>query len=535
MIAGVLALAGIYIIFRSHAAINNADFNNDGIVNITDLSILASHWNQTGLTQAQGDANGDGAVNITDLSILATQWGTNPGGGGGTAGCTTTNNGIAGFPCATQQGGAAGVPTGTNLRVLTSCTGGGGSCSLDQNGQATGLPSGMSWSASQGFYLGGNCTTPIVLSGWEFIGLHGLSVAVGNGTLVNGTAPPATPCVTIKNSLFKGDAGVGIYQDTSHCNGFSLCGPVVLQNDEFTTKWDGPFNTTPGVEKACGGSILSTDCFVMASGKNLYLANDYFHELLGWATPPSGNDAIVNTVMRDEDCGNMCPYPLCDQAHPTDPYGRSLEPNCNNGLWANGADHFHAAMWEINQFNNLANFWFKDNVFSCNWIPPSSGVGCSADVTVYPNSKAVDNILFDHNLFTSFDSGPPGSQSTQVTNCTEIGVSGGAGIGDVPPGITNVIMKNNVWDANNGGNCGVQGVAQDFRGWDARNPPIDTSGTPSTNSDYGLGTGPWGTSSYTATHNDYWCNNLFSNGTRVMVNGIDPNPIVNGAETYTCP
>jgi predicted alpha-1,2-mannosidase len=50
-----------------------ADLNGDGRVNVTDLSILLSHWAQTG-TAVPGDINGDGVVNITDLSSLLTAW-----------------------------------------------------------------------------------------------------------------------------------------------------------------------------------------------------------------------------------------------------------------------------------------------------------------------------------------------------------------------------------------------------------------------------------------------------------------------------
>ena len=70
-----LALAGLYLIFRSLAASTNADLNADGIVDIKDLSILAGHFGQTAATFAQGDINGDGRVDIADLSLLAADWG----------------------------------------------------------------------------------------------------------------------------------------------------------------------------------------------------------------------------------------------------------------------------------------------------------------------------------------------------------------------------------------------------------------------------------------------------------------------------
>ncbi|HVU87564.1 MAG TPA: dockerin type I repeat-containing protein [Pirellulales bacterium] len=46
------------------------DFNQDGKVNLTDYSILTSHWLQTGVSGANGDLNGDGTVNITDFSLF---------------------------------------------------------------------------------------------------------------------------------------------------------------------------------------------------------------------------------------------------------------------------------------------------------------------------------------------------------------------------------------------------------------------------------------------------------------------------------
>jgi hypothetical protein len=50
------------------------DLNNDGKVNITDLSILLTNWGKTG-TGINGDINSSGKVDITDLSILLSKWG----------------------------------------------------------------------------------------------------------------------------------------------------------------------------------------------------------------------------------------------------------------------------------------------------------------------------------------------------------------------------------------------------------------------------------------------------------------------------
>lgn len=59
------------IITRRMYLISKADFNLDGKVDLSDLSILAQYWQQT-VTIA--DANFDGKVDLSDLSILASDW-----------------------------------------------------------------------------------------------------------------------------------------------------------------------------------------------------------------------------------------------------------------------------------------------------------------------------------------------------------------------------------------------------------------------------------------------------------------------------
>lgn len=53
------------------------DANNDGMVDVGDLGILAGNYGmQSGATWAQGDFNNDGAVDVGDLGILAGNYGT---------------------------------------------------------------------------------------------------------------------------------------------------------------------------------------------------------------------------------------------------------------------------------------------------------------------------------------------------------------------------------------------------------------------------------------------------------------------------
>jgi hypothetical protein len=50
------------------------DANHDRVVDVADLGILASNWQETAATFAQGDFNYDGMVDVADLGILATNW-----------------------------------------------------------------------------------------------------------------------------------------------------------------------------------------------------------------------------------------------------------------------------------------------------------------------------------------------------------------------------------------------------------------------------------------------------------------------------
>ena len=51
------------------------DADQDGDVDIEDLSLLASNWDTCGKTWSDGDFTNDGCVDIEDLSLLASNWG----------------------------------------------------------------------------------------------------------------------------------------------------------------------------------------------------------------------------------------------------------------------------------------------------------------------------------------------------------------------------------------------------------------------------------------------------------------------------
>ena len=62
-------------------ALTASDVNTDGVVNILDLTLIATHFGET-LTTDQTpnpDVNGDGVVNILDLTLVASYFGKRSG------------------------------------------------------------------------------------------------------------------------------------------------------------------------------------------------------------------------------------------------------------------------------------------------------------------------------------------------------------------------------------------------------------------------------------------------------------------------
>lgn len=59
---------------RALKGLLRADFNNDGLVDIADLSILLYHYGRRGAGIDPFDFNKDGVVDILDISILLYYW-----------------------------------------------------------------------------------------------------------------------------------------------------------------------------------------------------------------------------------------------------------------------------------------------------------------------------------------------------------------------------------------------------------------------------------------------------------------------------
>ena len=67
------------------------DANEDGRVDINDLTIVLSHFGQTGAAWNQGESTGSGTVDINDLTIVLSHFGQSLGAtAGGMAACAGT-------------------------------------------------------------------------------------------------------------------------------------------------------------------------------------------------------------------------------------------------------------------------------------------------------------------------------------------------------------------------------------------------------------------------------------------------------------
>jgi hypothetical protein len=195
----VLGLVGTCYLISSFALPNPnlpGDLNNDQVVNITDLSLLLSHY---GAVDATADINSDGTVNILDLSILLSNYGktyTPP---------TTASSWTNGWGSYTSVGQKwpgsdwrsfsdnspfnTPIPTSPRLIANSSAV----SSTLIGFGQMqkfvaqldghTGEPTYYSVSSDPVFKI--HCTKP-----WGTCGLEGKSIHIPAGAVVEGGSPP---------------------------------------------------------------------------------------------------------------------------------------------------------------------------------------------------------------------------------------------------------------------------------------------------------------------------------------------------------
>jgi len=110
----------------------------------------------------------------------------------------------------------------------------------------------------------------------------------------------------------------------------------------------------------------------------------------------------------------------------------------------------HASAIRVEQNTTLVH-----NTLKCDWTDISdSEIGCSADMTGYPDFAPIKNNTIDGNLFVA---NPVG-----LGYCAYGGDTHGKPSSNDPTNATNIVFKNNVFQKGSNGKCGTWGAITDF-------------------------------------------------------------------------
>jgi hypothetical protein len=363
-----IAIGGYFIISSFAASVPPTtlpgDTNGDGLVNITDLSTLLSHYSTNYPT---ADFNTDNVVNITDLSILLSNYGKS---GGGTVSCTGAQHSPGG------SDGAGGCWPGSNntgpnaaessMSVYT------GSCTI--SAANTTIDSKVI-----------NCS-PLLVG----VGASGLLVK--NSYVKGGIISEGTASFTIQDSLI---------DNAVHYNACSS--PSTCASGNY----------------ACGDPNNATiDCGV--GYKNFTILRT----------------EIINTN-RAAYCESTCTI--------QDSYFHGTN------LWPDHTNLAHASSVRNEQYLTL-----RHNSLGCDYTGPfpNGELGCSADMSGYPDFAPIKNATIDNNLFLSNNAG--------AGFCVYGGGTAGKPFSSDPTNATYIVFKNNVFQRGANGKCGTYGPVTDF-------------------------------------------------------------------------
>ena len=155
--------------------------------------------------------------------------------------------------------------------------------------------------------------------------------------------------------------------------------------------------------------------------------------------------------------------------------------NCTiQDTWVHGTDlcqtctpGWHASAIRVEQYSTLLH-----NTISCDWPTPDDNidVGCSADMTGYPDFAPITHNTMDGNLYVA---------NTGAAFCAYGGATATKPYSDDPTNATYIVFANNVFQRGTNGACAAYGAVTDF----------DPTGTGNT-----------------------WFNNLWDDGTTVTPN-----------------
>lgn len=136
--------------------------------------------------------------------------------------------------------------------------------------------------------------------------------------------------------------------------------------------------------------------------------------------------------------------------------GMYCEKNCTiQDSYVHGTDlkaKQHASAIRVEQNTTL-----KHNTLKCDWTDISdSEIGCSADMTGYPDFAPIKNNTIDGNLFVANAEG--------IGYCAYGGATKTKPHSDDADNATNIVFKNNVWQRGPTKKCGQYGAITDWDG-----------------------------------------------------------------------
>jgi hypothetical protein len=120
-------------------------------------------------------------------------------------------------------------------------------------------------------------------------------------------------------------------------------------------------------------------------------------------------------------------------------------------LWPDQTDNVHASGVRNEQFLTL-----RHNSLVCDYTGPfpNGELGCSADMSGYPDFAPIMHATIDSNLFISNNAG--------IAFCAYGGTTGGKPYSNDPNNATYIVFQNNVFQRGANGKCGEFGPVLDF-------------------------------------------------------------------------
>lgn len=131
----------------------------------------------------------------------------------------------------------------------------------------------------------------------------------------------------------------------------------------------------------------------------------------------------------------------------------TIEDNYFHGtnLWPDSSNLAHASSVRVEQ-----NVTLRHNTLWCSFEGPfpNTELGCSADITGYPDFAPIKNNTIDRNLLVANNAG--------IGFCAYGGGSQGKPFSSDPTNATNIVFTNNVFQRGANGKCGAYGPVTDF-------------------------------------------------------------------------